>query len=212
MPFVQNNYLRTVGSGEKFRAEIDPPKNKNADFHTVSLSVAEQVYQNRQGKLYLMYSGGVDSEYVLNIFLSLGIDIIPVIVKLNPGYNEHDVKYAFDFCESKKLKPIVIDLDFNDFVKSGKIVDIAREYQIGAYQFPSTFHAMSQLDGTVITGNHGPPHLFLDKTTNTWHVDEIEPYHTVLKYFEKNNSKYSWPESANIIKYKINNVKLVIIN
>jgi hypothetical protein len=186
MPFVQNNYLRTVGSGEKFRAEIDPPKNKNSNFHITSLSVAEQVYQHRQGKLYLMYSGGVDSEYVLNIFLSLGIDIIPVIVKLNPGYNEHDVKYAFDFCESKKLKPIVIDLDFNDFVKSGKIVDIAREYQIGAYQFPSTFHAMSQLDGTVITGNHGPPHLFLDKTTNTWHVDEIEPYHTVLKYFEKN--------------------------
>lgn len=187
MPFVQNNYLRTFDSGKKFRAEIDPPKNKNANFHTESLALAETVYQNKQGKLYLMYSGGVDSEYILNLFVSLGIDIIPVIIKLNPYYNDHDVKYAFDFCESKNLKPVVIDLDFNNFVESGRIVDIAEEFKIAAYQLPSTFACLDQLDGTIVMGSHGPPHMFLDQSTNTWCVDEIEPLHTVLKYFEKNN-------------------------
>lgn len=186
MGFLKNNYLRTSGSGETFRFEIDSPVDKHANFHTTSLSVAEEVYQNKQGKLYLMYSGGVDSEYVLNLFLSLGIDITPVIIKLTPYYNEHDVKYAFEFCESKNLKPIIIDLDFDQFVKSGLIVDIANEFQIGAYQLPSTFHCVSQLDGTVVMGSHGPPHMTLDQTTNTWMVDEIEPLHTVLKYFEKN--------------------------
>jgi len=184
--FIKNNYLRTHGTGSTFKAEIDPPQNKNANFHAVSLEVAEQVYQARQGKLYVMYSGGVDSEYVLNLFLSLGIEVIPVIIKLNPYYNEHDVKYAYDFCESKNLKPLIIDLDFDEFVKSGKIVDIATEFKIGAYQLPSTFHCACQLDGTVVMGNHGPPHMFLDQNTKEWMIDEIEPLHTVLNYFEKN--------------------------
>lgn len=186
MLYTKNNYLRTYGSGKNFKVEIDSPKNKNSNYHSTCLELAEQVYQSRQGKLHLMYSGGVDSEYVLSIFLSLGIEITPVIVRLKPNYNYHDIKYAFDFCESKNLNPIIIDIDFDTFVKSGKIVDMATEYQIAAYQFPSTFYAMSKLDGTVISGNHGPPHLSLDSTSNVWHVDEIEPYQTVLKYFEKN--------------------------
>lgn len=186
MIYTKNNYLRIQGSGSSFSAVIDSPSSKNANYHNTTLEVAEDIYSQKQGKLYLMYSGGVDSEYALSIFLSLGIDIVPVIVRLRPNYNQHDVKYAFDFCQSKRLKPLIIDINFDDFVKSGKIVDMANEYNIGAYQFPSTFHAMSQLDGTVITGNHGPPHLFLNQQTNTWHVDEIEPYHTVLSYFEKN--------------------------
>lgn len=186
MVYTKNNYLRTLSSGRSFLAEIDPPLNKNSNYHEKTIEVAQEVYSNRQGKLYLMYSGGVDSEYILSIFLELKIDITPVIVRLKPHYNEHDIKYAFEFCESKKLKPLIIDIDFDSFVRSGKIIDIALEYQIAAYQFPSTFYAMSQLDGTVITGNHGPPHIFLDQETGMWKVDEIEPYHTVLKYFEKN--------------------------
>jgi len=186
MIFPKNDYIRTFGSGKNFRAEIDPPSNKHSDFHKISLEVAEEIYDLRQGKLYLMYSGGVDSEYILNLFLSLKIDITPVIIKLNPNYNEHDVKYAFEFCESKKLKPIIIDFDFDEFVESGRIVDIAAEYCIGAYQLPGTFSCVDQLGGTVVMGSHGPPHMTLDKKNNIWMVDEIEPLHTVLKYFKKN--------------------------
>lgn len=186
MHFTQNNYLRSYGSGDSFRIEIDSPQNKSANFHSVSKSVAEMIHANRQGKLYLMYSGGVDSEYVLNIFLSIGIDITPVIIKLNPNYNEHDVKYAFDFCKSKGLNPLVIDLDFDHFVKSGTIVDIAREFRVGTYQLPSTFHVLNQLDGTIVMGSHGPPHMTKDSISGEWYVDEYEPIHTVLNYFEKN--------------------------
>lgn len=191
MEFVKNNYLRTLGSGKTFKFEVDPPSNKTADFHSTTLEVAQEVYLKKQGKLYLMYSGGVDSEYLLNVYLSLGIDIVPVIVRLNPNYNYHDVKYAFDFCQSKKLKPIIIDINFDDFVKSGKIIDVAESCQCGAYQLPSTFYAVSQLDGTVVMGSHGPPHM--KKTENEeWVVDEMEAIHSVLTYF-KNNKIYGCP-------------------
>lgn len=186
MEWLQNDYLRPSGSGNKFHVEIDPPKNTNANYHTTSLEVAEKVYSNKIGKLHVMYSGGVDSEYILNLFLTLGIEIVPVIVLLKPNYNHHDVKYAFDFCESKNLKPLIIDIDFDNFVESGKIIDIAEEYQIAAYQFPTTFSVLKKLDGTIVMGNHGPPHMTKDCKTGIWYVDEIEPFFAVLKFFEKN--------------------------
>jgi len=177
------NHIRTYGSGDSFRVEIDPPPAIIKDFHQSSLCVAEELYSKHK-KIYVMYSGGVDSEYVLNVFLSLGIDVTPVIINLKPHYNEHDTKYAFDFCTSKNLKPLVIDLNFDDFVKSGKIISIAEKSQCGAYQLPSTFHVTSQLDGAVVMGSHGPPHLA--KSGDDWVVDEHEQLHSVLKHFKVN--------------------------
>lgn len=178
------NYMRTYGSGDSFKVEIDPPPSIIKDFHLSSLDVAEELYSKHK-KIYVMYSGGVDSEYVLNVFLALGINVIPVIINLKPHYNEHDIKYAFDFCTSKNLKPLVIDLDFDDFVKSGKIISIAEKSQCGAHQLPSTFYVTSQLDGAVVMGSHGPPHLF--KKDDEWIVAEYEQIHSVLKHFKADN-------------------------
>jgi hypothetical protein len=187
MDLIKNNYLRACGHGNQFTVEIDSPKINNRNFHSISRSLAEEIYENKKGKIYVLYSGGLDSEYVLNTFLVLGIDVIPVIIKLNPNYNDHDVKYAFDFCESKKLNPLIIDIDFDHFVKSGKIVDLATEFKIGAYQLPTTFSILENLDGTIVMGSHGPPHLFYNKEKNKWFVDEYEPIHTVLDFFKSKN-------------------------
>jgi len=185
MQFLKNNYLRTVGNGPTFNVEIDLPSNKTANYHQVSKQVAEQVYENKQGKLYLMYSGGVDSEYALNVFLSLGIDITPVIIKLTPNYNIHDIQYALDFCQNKNLKPLIIDIDFDNFIKSGKCIEIALASKCAAFQLTPTFHGVSQLDGTVVMGSHGPPHMKkLD--SGEWVVDELEIFYSVLTHFKVN--------------------------
>jgi len=186
MELIYNNYMRASGSGYTFRVDIDAPVNKTPDYLQECLDVAEYIYEHKQGKLYLMYSGGVDSEFVLNVFLQLGIDVVPVIIKLTPGYNDHDVKYAFDFCSSKGLKPLVVDIDFDQFVKSATIVDIAKDYYISTYQLPSTFHCLSKLEGTVIMGSHSLPHVSKDIATGIWYVDEHQPIWTCLEYFKRN--------------------------
>lgn len=184
MELIKDNYLRSCGHGDQFNVEIDPPKQKNSDYHELSKILAEQIYENKQGKIHILYSGGLDSEYVLSTFLSLGIDVVPVIIKLNPGYNNHDVKYAFDFCKLKKLHPVIIDIDFDNFVKSGRIIDLSMEFKIGAYQLPCTFDVLEKIDGTVIMGSHGNPHMCYCQEQNLWFVDEYEPIHTVLNFFK----------------------------
>lgn len=192
MELLKDNYLRPFGHGDNFKVDIDPPKSKNLDYFFLCKQLAESVHEKKIGKLYLLYSGGLDSEYILSIFLSLKIEIVPVIIRLMPYYNEHDIRYAYDFCTSKKLKPLIIDVDFNKFVQSNKILEIATEYKIGAYQLPCTFHILEKIDGTIIMGSHGNPHMAYDSIDGLWYVDEYEPIHTLLEFF-RNKNLYGCP-------------------
>lgn len=193
MDLLKDNYMTTSGSGPSWKIDIQPPKKQVKSFYEEALYAAEYIYANKQGKLYLLYSGGMDSEYVFNLYLSAGMDVTPVIIRLNPGYNAHDVKYAFDFCESKGITPLVFDIDFDDFVKSGRCLDIANAIECPSYHVSATMHVASQLDGTVILGNDPPYLKWKGNYDNpSWHLEELQIIHSILKYF-KQNKVYGTP-------------------
>lgn len=182
MQLSKNNYIRRDGHGCNFTVSIDQlPVATN--YFTASLKAAEEVYNQRQGKMYLMYSGGVDSEYALSTFIHLKMDVTPVIIQLG-HYNDFDTKCAFDFCESRGLKPIVIDIDFDHFVESGKILELAYIIKSDKYQRCATAHAIGMLDGTVLCGD-GEPYIKLDPETKKWNITIYEHDYAVANYYEK---------------------------
>jgi hypothetical protein len=164
IPLLRNNYLRLTD-----KIELDKLPSVYSNYYQETLTAFEQVVSLKQGKLYLLYSGGVDSEYALSVLLAMGVDVTPVIVKLNPNYNYHEIQYAFKFCESKNLTPLVIDIDFDKFVTSGKILDLARSMNINIFHYSATAHAVSLLDGTVLLGD-GEPYIRLVDDFN-WNVE-----------------------------------------
>lgn len=186
MEFVSQDYIRSHGNGENFKIEIDPIPYKKTDYYKESIIAAQIVEANRSGNLYLMYSGGVDSEYALSIFLDQGIDIIPVVVRLNPNYNKHDIDYAFKFCQRKNIEPLVVDIDYDNFVLSGKMFDLAIEMKSSLPHYTTTAYAISQLDGTVICGD-GEPHLVKDN--NTWNICIYEFEYSLTNFYVKRNIK-----------------------
>ena len=164
---LKDRYLRLTD-----KIEIDRLPTSYSTYYQETLNAFEHIVSLKQGKLYLLYSGGVDSEYALSVLLSMGIEVTPVIIKLNPNYNLHEIQYAFKFCESKNLTPLVIDIDFNQFVKSGKILDLARSMNINIFHYSATAYAASMLDGTVLLGD-GEPYIRLVDSTN-WNVEVYE--------------------------------------
>jgi hypothetical protein len=94
MQISKNNYIQPVGTGDTFTVSIAAPPAKFNNYFIESCKAAEEIYSQKQGNLYIMYSGGLDSEYALSIFLSMGMEVTPVIVRMNPYYNAHDFKYA----------------------------------------------------------------------------------------------------------------------
>lgn len=86
----------------------------------------------------LFYSGGIDSELVLEAFLDIGIEPVVVIFEMFDSsgvlINDYDIKYAYEFCKKNNLVPIVKKMcpeslwDQKDFISLGK------ELRIGSPQ------------------------------------------------------------------------------
>lgn len=180
---LQNNYLNWSGNGPTWKVNIDPVSRSVKSFYEETVLVAEKIWAEKQGEIHVCYSGGLDSEYVLAVFRTLGMNITPVIMRTQ--YNHHETEYAFKYCETHNITPVVIDLDYDKFVESGDFLKIASDYKIAAFQMPSNLWLATQVDGTVITGD-SDPHLFLG-ADKKWYVDELEPLYTQFEFYEKNN-------------------------
>jgi hypothetical protein len=179
IPLTKNNYIRQSGTESNFKVEVDKlPVGGN--YYEESVLAAEEIYSIKEGNLHVLYSGGLDSEYVLSLFLELGMKITPVIIKLSE-YNSHDIKHAFEFCQSRSITPQIINVDFDKFVKSGKLLEIANEARSSVYHRPATAYAASQIDGTILLGD-GEPYIRLNKATNTWNLEIDEHDYVVYNY------------------------------
>jgi len=184
MQMLKDDYIYTHGSGPTWQIKIATPLGAIDNYYAESQRAAELVWAQKQGKVYIMYSGGVDSEYTLKLFYSMGMPVVPVIIRLTPHYNDHDTQYAFRFCSSIGLEPLVIDIDFDHFVRSGQILDIARSAELDVYHYPAMLHVINQLDGTVICST-GEPAVRLDN--GTWNVIFNQYDYTFFKYFQQHS-------------------------
>lgn len=68
--------------------------------------------------IYIGLSGGIDSEIIALSFLKNKIPFIAAIMKFNDKLNDHDIKYAINFCLKHNIKYKIFDLNILDFYKN----------------------------------------------------------------------------------------------
>jgi hypothetical protein len=187
MELIKDNYLYGTGHGDTWHVNIDPPKRQVKTYFEETLEAVEYVYANKTGKFQVLYSGGIDSQYVCEVLLHLGIVFDPVIIELKNSNGEvlnmHDIKYAYEFCQSKNLTPTIYDFDFTKFLDSGKNVEIAESVTCCSFALPATMYVASQLDGFTLLGND-PPYMRLEPN-NVWVLEELEYIHSLLRFYKK---------------------------
>ena len=104
--WFQTNVKNHVTGDQKFEVYLNPYKFNPLDFHSAAKMTAELLYSQHKN-IYLAYSGGLDSEFILKTFVDNGIPITPVIV-LTP-HNHIESCYAFRFCRKYSLTPVVLE-------------------------------------------------------------------------------------------------------
>jgi hypothetical protein len=184
MDHIKHNYYRSSGKGSDFTVEFDAFPKKFLNHNLESKIAAQEIYDKKQGKLNILYSGGLDSEFALTTFIDLGLKVEPVFVKLNPNYNDVDFHYATEYCKNRNIPLTVIDIDFDSFVKSGKILKIAEEMECSIYHRSALAYAITKIDGTIICGDCEP---YLKKYEHDWYLDIDEHEFSLGKYFKKYN-------------------------
>lgn len=186
MDYYFQNYFRTFSRGLTWGVEVDQPSRAPGSYFEETVNSVEMIWEQRQSPLYLLYSGGLDSEYMLAVMKHMGIRFTPVILRIQPDINTQDYKEAVAFCNSINVSYYTIDLDFKKFVDSGEINRIANEAECCTFEMASTMWLTTQLDGTCVTGNL-EPYIIYDRDTKKFAIEELEYIHSITKYWMKHD-------------------------
>lgn len=181
---THNNYFTTVGTGTSWTVNLKSCTQKIIDdYHNELVRAAKIIYESSSSPITLLFSGGIDGEYMINIFRTAKIPFKVAIISYNE-WNMHDTEYAFEYCNNHTIEPIVVDIDIKKFIESGKIYDIANSVNCAAYQIPSIMEGISKLDGTIILANGEP---YIKNFDGIWKYEETERVNSYMRWFENNS-------------------------
>jgi len=179
LPLTYSDYFTTSGHGDNWKVHLKSCTQEPNSFHNECIRAAKILYESASSPIVLLFSGGLDSEYMINIFKKAGIDFKVAIISYG-AYNTHDTAYAFEYCNAHNLSPIIIDVDIDKFITSGKIIEIATTAKCCAYQIPSIMYGISKIDGTVIMANGEP---YIKNFDGDWRWEETERVNSYMNWF-----------------------------
>lgn len=180
MNLSYNDYYTTSGNGDTWAVHLKPCTQKSTTYYEECIRAAKLIAEESSKQIVLMFSGGIDSEFMLNIFKDAQVDFKVAIISYG-NWNKHDTRYAVDYCKLYGIVPDIIEIDLEKFITSGEIFEIAEKGKCSAYQITSVMHGISQIDGAVIMAN-GEPEVNL-MPDSTWHWAETERINSYMNWY-----------------------------
>jgi hypothetical protein len=123
------------------------------DWRAECIETAKIIRDTTSLPLWVMYSGGIDSEVVIQAFMFAGIPIHAAITCFENDLNRQDVRYAVKFCETHGVPYKLLRIDIEKFIESGDAVAYAERTQCAHPLLPHTMWAMDQIDGYPVLGS-----------------------------------------------------------
>jgi hypothetical protein len=123
-------------------------------FYTELCNNAKFVYENHR-KLILFFSGGINSQIILNIYKVTKIPIKVIILKFNKNYNDKEFSIAQKICEELSVPFEILDFDIDSFFENHALDLFNKTYTLDPYKL-ILLHASYAVDDTPIMGNKFP--------------------------------------------------------
>lgn len=159
---TKNNWFTTTLNNRStdnlcdFDIQMEPYQFKPGNFNDEAIRVAHELVEKHE-KLYVSYSGGLDSEFVLNTFLKEGLPITPILV--DTPYNQFELQWAHNFCKEKNIKFEVLTFTKNEIIDRMKEKTIDRGLFALLGGLPLVVcDEVNKVNGKLITG-YGDPFM-----------------------------------------------------
>src|SRR5690606_31712181 len=114
----ERRYQTRTSAEQTFFAKYGPIQKSLSSWRQSNALAAHKIRASTTEDLWILYSGGVDSECCLLTFLQEGIEVKVAILELEDGINAHDVRYAHEFCKKHSLQPEVFKMNVFDYWRS----------------------------------------------------------------------------------------------
>lgn len=179
-------------NADKYTFSAKPVRRKLLRFGEECFRAAREISKAANGRpVYVLYSGGIDSEAVLHAFVAQNLPVTAVCIKFDNDFNQHELKYAFEYFERMNFANVkMIDFDIRSWLKSDECRNLAREVQTVELGYTHLFKiALDHLsDGITITGHEEPLVWRVDDPAtgaSRWDFYCHERHYSIHKFFLK---------------------------
>lgn len=106
------------------------------DFTPEDISFAEankrsmKIIADNYDKIYVAFSGGIDSEVLARILVDIGKPFEAVTVRFKYDINKDEIKHATSFCKQHNIKQHYIDVDVMEYMEHDQTKKFIEQYKI----------------------------------------------------------------------------------
>lgn len=166
-----------------------PHVAKVTDVRTASINAARICRASTDKEIVVLYSGGLDSEWVLESFRLANIPVTALVVVYSDGLNQHDVLWAQAYLKrNPQVKVIYEELDLRAWYKDPHQKQVAEWAQTPELAYTAQFQTLEKLntsDRFFIT-SYDEPYLVAEDATGVreWNLTYSERHYSVIKFFD----------------------------
>lgn len=150
-------------------------------FKYEAIHAAKLIKQKAGSKdIWLSYSGGIDSEFIVNTFIEAEVDFKIATAVMKGLVNNYDLEHSRKFCQQLGLNLVEIEIDIAEFFET-ELESYAINTQCVSPQFPVHMKLWNSLNGFIVAG-HGDP--IFKRVNNVWIFQIQEKEDSVYRYAE----------------------------
>jgi hypothetical protein len=134
-PYTRNNHFRfgyvnkadflpRTAPEELFRASYGPRSARIENWVEANRKAAKFIFDQKIGDLYILLSGGLDSEICLRSFAEAGVPFKAVSARYKGNLNGHELRFVEGLKKEIDFDHEYIDLDLTTFWESGLFLEI----------------------------------------------------------------------------------------
>lgn len=176
-----NNHLN-VHNTPNYTVKVGRCSSMPMDFKSEALRAAKLIAEE-SNNIWVSYSGGIDSEFIIRVFLEAGIDFKVATVVIKNETNDYDLQHSRSFCKHMGLKLHEFEIDLEKFYKHD-LETYAVATNCISPQFPVHMWLWDQLDGFIVAG-HGDP--IFKRKDDGWKFQVQEKEDSVYRYAKWRN-------------------------
>lgn len=170
--FNQIPYSRRQAKSDVWFAEFGPAERPPGTFREECIETAKIIRSQTTQDLWLLFSGGIDSEVMLRAFVAADIPVHVAINRFAQDLNLHDISYAIAACEELSVPYRFFELDIVDFWKNKNVRYLTMSDCCWPRLTP-TMWLMEQVPGYPVLGSG---ECFLKKVVPEGYIPGTSPY------------------------------------
>ena len=168
-----NQYQSRTSIEDIFTFEYGKTTDPNISWKAANEKAAKEIYEKKIGDIYILLSGGLDSEICLRSFADQNLPLRAVTLRFSDAIQHEEIKYIEILKKEIDFKHEYIDVKISDFLTSDIFYSTADYVKCQIPLLSCHMWLANQLDGTPIIAQG---EVLLHKTVESNYIPGQTPY------------------------------------